>query len=84
MDEMDNLVWCGKYSLPFGVITINNIVKNLNLGKIHGELFRYSDTYSEGVKPLKKVGIGTTAPFSLKHWVGFFSLGILLEVNYGF
>ena len=44
-----------------------------------GKLFRYSDTYSEGVLPLKKAGFGITAPYSLKHWVGFFSAGFYLE-----
>jgi hypothetical protein len=43
--------------------------------KISGTLFRYSDTYSEGVLPLKKTGMGLTAPFSLRHWVSFCSIG---------
>jgi hypothetical protein len=43
-------------------------------GELHGELVRYSDTYSGGVLPLTQTGMGTTAPFSLKHWVGFFTM----------
>jgi hypothetical protein len=31
------------------------------------------------VLPLKKTGMGTTAPFSLRHWVSFFSIGYYLE-----
>jgi hypothetical protein len=46
---------------------------------LKGRVFRYSDTYSEGVLPLKKAGFGITAPFSLKHWVGFFSAGFTLD-----
>jgi len=46
---------------------------------LRGQVFRYSDTYSEGVLPLKKAGFGITAPFSLKHWVGFFSAGFYLD-----
>ena len=47
--------------------------------KISGTLFRYSDTYSEGALPLTKLGMGTTAPFSLRHWVSFCSIGYYLE-----
>ncbi len=78
-NEMKNVVWCGKYSIPFGLLTIQKTMYRLYKKEIHGKIFRYSDTYSEGVIPLRKVGMGTTAPFSLKHWVGFLSAGIYLE-----
>ena len=74
-----NTYWCGKYSVPFGLLTAE---KTMALGmnkKISGTLFRFSDTYSEGVLPLKKTGMGTTAPFSLRHWVSFFSIGYYIE-----
>jgi hypothetical protein len=50
---------------------------------LSGKLLRYSDTYSDGVLPLKEAGIGITAPFSLKHWVGFFSAGFSLDARQG-
>ena len=74
-----NTYWCGKYSIPFGLLTIEKIMKLFLNEKIIGRLFRFSDTYSEGVLPLKKTGMGTTAPFSLRHWVSFFSIGYYLE-----
>jgi AmmeMemoRadiSam system protein B len=70
-----NTYWCGKYSVPFGLLTIDKIMALTVNKKINGVLFRFSDTYSEGVLPLKKTGMGTTAPFSLRHWVSFFSIG---------
>ena len=71
--------WCGKYSIPFGMMTVLHLVEQLDGSKnLQGRIFRYSDTYSEGVIPLKKPGFGITAPFSLKHWVGFFSAGFYL------
>jgi len=74
--------WCGKFSLPFGLLTILKTVNILNKNHhLAGKLFCYSDTYSEGVIPLKKPGYGITAPFSLQHWVGFFSSGFYLENN---
>jgi len=74
-----NTYWCGKYSVPFGLLTIEKIMKLSLNENIIGRLFRFSDTYSEGVLPLKKTGMGTTAPFSLRHWVSFFSIGYYTE-----
>ncbi|MCP5046166.1 MAG: AmmeMemoRadiSam system protein B [bacterium] len=74
-------LWCGKYSVPFGLLTVNHLVKKLFSKKqLTGNVLLYSDTYSEGVVPLKKPGFGITAPFSLKHWVGFFSAGYYLKL----
>jgi AmmeMemoRadiSam system protein B len=71
--------WCGKYSIPFGMLTVLKTVEKVKAGKeLNGKILRYSDTYTEGVLPLKKPGYGITAPFSLKHWVGFFSAGFFL------
>jgi AmmeMemoRadiSam system protein B len=71
--------WCGKYDIPFGLLAISKTIqKTLSCG-LKGNVFRYSDTYSDGVIPLKGAGLGITAPFSLKHWVGFFSAGFYLD-----
>jgi AmmeMemoRadiSam system protein B len=74
-----NTYWCGKYSIPFGLLTAEKTVALAMDKEIKGKLFRFSDTYSEGVLPLTKTGMGTTAPFSLRHWVSFFSLGYYIE-----
>lgn len=77
--DYKNTYWCGKYSIPFGLLTTQKIVALVANGRISGQLFRYSDTYSEGVLPLRKTGMGTTAPFSLRHWVSFCSIGYYLD-----
>jgi MEMO1 family protein len=74
-----NTYWCGKYSIPFGLLAAEKIIALTLNKKISGKLFRFSDTYSEGALPLKKTGMGTTAPFSLRHWVSFFSIGYYVE-----
>lgn len=74
-----NTYWCGKYSIPFGLLATEKIIGRTINKKISGTLLRFSDTYSEGVLPLKKTGMGTTAPFSLRHWVSFFSIGYYAE-----
>ncbi|MBI5020266.1 MAG: AmmeMemoRadiSam system protein B [Ignavibacteriales bacterium] len=72
-EEMKNVVWCGKYSIPFGLLTTKKVVEIVQDKNIKGEIVRYSDTYTEGVLPVKGTELGTTAPFSLKHWCGFLS-----------
>lgn len=74
-----NTYWCGKYSVPFGLLVTKKTIALAMNKKINGTLFRFSDTYSEGVLPIKKTGMGTTAPFSLRHWVSFFSIGYYIQ-----
>jgi len=74
-----NTYWCGKYDIPFGLLVISKTMQQAAGRGLKGKVLRYSDTYSEGVMPLKKAGFGITAPFSLKHWVGFFSAGFYLD-----
>ncbi len=71
--------WCGKYDIPFGLLAISKTMEKISGRGLRGRIFRYSDTYSEGVLPMKQAGFGITAPYSLKHWVGFFSAGFYLE-----
>jgi len=77
--DYKNTYWCGKYSIPFGLLAAQKIIAQTANKKISGMLFRYSDTYSEGTLPLRKTGMGTTAPFSLRHWVSFCSIGYYLD-----
>lgn len=81
--EYRDTYWCGKYDIPFGLLAISKAVKKTTGQNLEGNLSLYSDTYSLGVLPLKKAGFGITAPFSLKHWVGFFSAGFSLEPRHG-
>ncbi|MDD8020905.1 MAG: AmmeMemoRadiSam system protein B [Acidobacteriota bacterium] len=77
--DYKNSYWCGKYSIPFGLLAAEKIIKETTGKKIKGELIRYSDSYSEGVLPLRKTGMGITAPFSLRHWVSYAAIGYYLN-----
>ncbi len=68
-------LWCGQYSVPFGLLTITKIFKKLEGKTLNGKLFAYSDSWTEGVIPIKHTHMGLTAPFSLRHWCGWFSAG---------
>ena len=73
--DFQKTLWCGKFSIPFGLLAVEKVISRVSGKRLDGQLFRYSDTYSEGVLPLRKKGLGTTAPFSLRHWVSFSSIG---------
>jgi AmmeMemoRadiSam system protein B len=72
-------LWCGRYPLVFGLLTINKVVSEVADGEITCEVFTYSDTWTEGVLPFNETHMGITAPFSLRHWVGFLSAGFYLK-----
>lgn len=67
-------LWCGKYSVPFGSLFVMKLVALMNQGDISAVPLLYSDTWTEKVLPLHATTMGTTAPFSLKHWVGWCSV----------
>ena len=72
-------LWCGRYPIIFGLLTLNKIVGELKIGNLEGKLIKYSDTFTEKVLPFRKSSMGLTAPFSLKHWVGFFTIGFYIK-----
>jgi AmmeMemoRadiSam system protein B len=78
-DTLRNVVWCGKYSVPFGLLTTLKIFEKISTKHLGGKLLRYSDTFTEGVLPLHGTTLGITAPFSLQHWVGFGSVAFYLD-----
>jgi AmmeMemoRadiSam system protein B len=71
-------LWCGRYPIVLGLLIINKIM-NEEGKKLSGELFKYSDTWTQGVLPFKGSRMGITAPYSLKHWVGWLSAGFYQE-----
>ncbi len=77
--QLKDIVWCGKYSVPFGLLTSEKIMSRLGGKKLTGNVLRYSDSYTESVLPLKGTGMGTTAPASYKHWCGWLSAAFYLN-----
>ncbi len=47
-------LWCGRYPIIFGLTAANKIVHKLNGSKLEGQLFKYSDTKTEGVLPIQR------------------------------
>jgi AmmeMemoRadiSam system protein B len=68
-------VWCGRYPITFGLLTVSKILEENNLTGISGKLFNYSDTFTEKVLPVYNTSMGLTAVFSYRHWCGWFTAG---------
>lgn len=47
--------------------------------RIEEFLLRQGDSYSTGTLAAHGVALGTTAPFSLKHWVGYLSIAYVID-----
>jgi len=74
------VTWCGRYSVPFGLDCLLHFCGRLKMKPPRGVLLRYGTTLEEGVLDLHPKGsLGVTAPVSLRHWVGFCSIGFALS-----
>ncbi len=67
--------WCGRFSIPLGLNTVRKLMEKLNHSPLDGYFLRYDTSYNLGVMPLTNIGIGTTAPNHLRHWVGYSAIG---------
>jgi AmmeMemoRadiSam system protein B len=71
-------LWCGRYPIVAGLMTMKKLSDKLNK-ELKGKLYCYSDTFTERVLSFSKSVMGITAPFSLRHWVGFLSAGFYIK-----
>lgn len=67
-------IWCGRYPIVLGMNTLYKLVSLMNKS-MQSEPLLYSDSFTEKMLPFRNSVMGLTAPFSLEHWVGFFSNG---------
>lgn len=72
-------LWCGRYPISLGLLTVEKVVKGISGKELSSRVLKYSDSWTEGVLPVKRQQMGLTAPFSLKHWVGYLSAAFYLE-----
>jgi AmmeMemoRadiSam system protein B len=70
--------WCGRYSVPVGLLTAIKLAKKLNAIVPSGTLLDYSTSLAHEPIPVSDLdGMGITAPATLRHWVGYAALGYL-------
>ncbi len=66
--------WCGRYSVPMGLLTAYYLSKELN-EPLEGTLLDYATSIDHPTVPVKDIGMGTTAPANIHHWVGYAAIG---------
>ncbi len=66
--------WCGRFAIPFGLNAVRILIEKLNHQPLSGYFLRYDTSYNLGKLPLV-IGIGTTAPNNIHHWVGYSEIG---------
>lgn len=68
--------WCGRYSVPFGLLTALKMQDLLTQGEsLKGTLIGYSTSISGTSLPVSDIGMGKTAIATLHHWVGYCGIG---------
>jgi len=61
--------WCGRFSVPFGLLTLESLTRES--GGVIGRPLVYGTSISAPELPLRDTGMGTTAPSNLYHFVGY-------------
>ncbi|MFI5164656.1 MAG: AmmeMemoRadiSam system protein B [Bacteroidia bacterium] len=66
--------WCGRYSVPMGLLTTFYLSEILN-SPLKGTPLAYSNSISNTRLKVDDLKMGITAPAKLRHWVGYSSIG---------
>lgn len=66
-----NWTWCGRYSIPFGLLMANKLNILLKGEPLNGSLVDYRSSIHNKHIQTKDLGMGTTAPAKNTHWVGY-------------
>jgi len=63
--------WCGRYSVPLGLLTLNDLNESLFQEPLKGRMVGYSTSIEHEPIPVSDLGMGVTAPANDHHWVGY-------------
>ena len=67
--------WCGRYSIPFGLLTSKYLSEFNNAESLSGTLIDYSTSIANKPIPVQDIEMGHTAPANIRHWVGYAAVG---------
>lgn len=67
--------WCGRFSVPFGLLTAFYLQQHTKTFPPSGTLIGYSTSIDHPVLPVEDLDMGVTAPANMKHWVGYAAVG---------
>ncbi len=67
--------WCGRYSVPFGLFTAWHLQQETDAPPLEGVCVGYRNSIDHPRIPVEDLGMGTTAPATPQHWVGYAAVG---------
>lgn len=67
-------VWCGRYSVPFGLAFANKLNILTNNEPLTGTFIDYESSIDHELIDVEDLGMGTTAIATQRHWVAYASL----------
>ena len=65
------LTWCGRFSIPFGMLLLERTAKSLGLPPPVGMPLAYATSVGAPELRVRDTGLGETAPANLYHFVGY-------------
>lgn len=63
--------WCGRFSIPFGLLLLEETTRALGLPPPVGSAIAFGTSLSFPELPVKALGMGATAPANLYHFVSY-------------
>jgi AmmeMemoRadiSam system protein B len=68
--------WCGRYSVPFGLLTAWRLQQLRHAPPLHGTILGYATSLDDQrIEVADLDGMGVTAPATMRHWVGYAAVG---------
>jgi AmmeMemoRadiSam system protein B len=66
--------WCGRYSLPLGLMVALELQKETNGPPLNGRYIGYTTSIDHQPLPVGDLRMGKTANATIRHWVGYASV----------
>lgn len=67
--------WCGRYSVPFGLLTSYYLNKSIGISVLKGSFIGYANSIDHQTLQVDDLNMGTTAPANNHHFVGYPAVG---------
>lgn len=67
--------WCGRYTIPFGLLTGYYLQQATGRNPLEGQMLRYSTSIRGEKIRVEDLGMGVTSPANMRHWVGYVAIG---------
>lgn len=77
------LTWCGRFSIPFGLLLLAHTAQALDLPTPVGHPVAYATSVGWPELPVREVGLGETAPANLYHFVSYPAVAFTVPVSAG-